>query len=62
MAIEDYLSVGPPSMAKEIFINIYTPYNPISTGTIRNLLKKYIAAAGVDVGNRRKGRMLCAHP
>jgi integrase/recombinase XerD len=55
VAIEDYLSVRPPSMAKEIFINIYAPYNPISTGTIRNLLKKYIAAAGVDVGNRRKG-------
>lgn len=55
VAIEDYLSVRPPSMAKEIFINIYAPYNPISTGTIRNLLIKYIAAAGVDVGNRRKG-------
>ena len=55
MAIDDYLSVRPSSMAKEIFINVYAPYNPISTGTIRNLLKKYIAAAGIDVGNRKKG-------
>ena len=55
MAIEDYLSVRPSSAAKEIFINVYAPYNPISTGTIRNLLKKYIAAAGIDVGNRKKG-------
>ena len=54
-AIEDYLSVRPSSDAKEIFINVYAPYNPISTGTIRNLLRKYIAAADIDVGNRRKG-------
>lgn len=54
-AIEDYLSVRPLSMAKEIFINVYAPYNSISTGTIRNLLKKYIATADIDVGNRKKG-------
>ena len=54
-AIEDYLLVRPLSKAKEIFINIYAPYNPISTGTIRNLLKKYIAAADIDIGNRKKG-------
>lgn len=54
-AIEDYLSVRPLSVAKEIFINVYAPYNPISTGTIRNLLRKYIATADIDVGNRRKG-------
>lgn len=55
VAIDDYLSVRPSSIAKEIFINVYAPYNPISTGTIRSLLKKYIAAADIDVGNRRKG-------
>ena len=49
VAIDDYLSVRPSSMAKEIFINIYAPYNTISTGTIRNLLKKYMAAADIDV-------------
>ena len=54
-AIEDYLSVRPSSDAKEIIINVYAPYNPISTGTIRNLLRKYIGIADIDVGNRRKG-------
>lgn len=54
-AIDDYLTVRPSSMAKEIFINVYAPYNPISTGTIRNLLKKYMVAADIDVGNRKKG-------
>lgn len=54
-AIDNYLLVRPSSTAKEIFINVYAPYNPISTGTIRNLLKKYIAIADIDVGNRKKG-------
>ena len=54
-AIDDYLTMRPSSTAREIFINIYAPYNPISTGTIRNLLKKYISAANIDVGNRKKG-------
>ena len=54
-AIDDYLTVRPTSMAKEIFLCIYAPYNPISTGSIRNSLKKYMAAAGIDVGNRKKG-------
>lgn len=54
-AIDDYLTVRPSSMAKEIFINVYAPYNPISTGTIRNLLKKYMVVADIDVGNRKKG-------
>lgn len=54
-AIDDYLSVRPPIMVKEVFINIYAPYNPISTGTIRNLLKKYMVAADIDIGNRKKG-------
>lgn len=54
-AIDDYLTVRPTSMAKEIFLNTYAPYNPISTGTIRNLLKKYMSAADIDVGNRKKG-------
>lgn len=55
VAIDDYLTVRPSSMAKEIFINIYAPYNSISTGTIRNLLKKYMSVADIDVGNRKKG-------
>lgn len=54
-AIDDYLTVRPSSTVREIFINIYAPYNPISTGTIRNLLKKYISVADIDVGNRKKG-------
>lgn len=55
VAIVDYLTVRPSSVAKEIFLRACAPYNPISTGAIRNSLKKYMANAGVDVGNRKKG-------
>lgn len=54
-AIDNYLTVRPSSMAKEIFLSVYAPYNPISTGSIRTSLKKYMIAAGIDVGNRKKG-------
>lgn len=54
-AIVDYLTVRPSSVAKEIFLSVCAPYNPISTGTIRNSLKKYMTDAGIDVGNRKKG-------
>ena len=55
VAIVDYLTVRPSSVAKEIFLRVCAPYNPISTGAIRNSLKKYMANAGVDVENRKKG-------
>lgn len=54
-AIVDYLTVRPSSVAKEIFLSVCAPYNPVSTGTIRNSLKKYMTDAGIDVGNRKKG-------
>ena len=50
-----YLMVRPQSTAEEIFINVYAPYNPITTSTIRNALRKYILLANIDTGNRRKG-------
>ncbi len=54
-AINNYLMVRPQSTAEEIFINVYAPYNPITTSTIRNALRKYILLANIDTGNRRKG-------
>ena len=54
-AINNYLTVRPQSTAEEIFINVCAPYNPITTSTIRNALRKYILLADIDTGNRRKG-------
>lgn len=55
VAIEDYLSVRPTSTANEIFLNVYAPHKPITTGTIRYALKKHIALADIDIRNRKKG-------
>ena len=54
-AIDDYLSVRPSSQTDLVFINVYAPYNPVTTSTIRAALRKYICLAGVDCGNRKRG-------
>ena len=41
-AIDDYLSVRPPSQSDLVFINVSAPYNPVTTPTIRAALCKYI--------------------
>lgn len=54
-AIDDYLSVRPSSQTNLVFINVYAPYNPVTTSTIRAALSKYISLAGIDFGKRRRG-------
>lgn len=54
-AIEDYLSVRPSAQSDLIFINVYAPYNPVTTSTLRAALKKYIRLAKVDPGKRKSG-------
>ena len=54
-ALNSYLAVRPQSTSDEIFINAYAPYNPITTATLRNALRKYILVADIDAGNRRQG-------
>ncbi len=54
-ALDNYISVRPHSTFHEIFLNVYAPYKPITTATIRNALKKYIAAADIDTRTRKKG-------
>ena len=54
-ALNNYLAVRPQSTYDEIFLNVYAPYNPITTATLRNALRKYILVADIDAGNRRQG-------
>lgn len=42
-------------LSSTILFQTYAPYNPISTGSIRNLLKKYMIVANIDIGNCKKG-------
>lgn len=55
LAVEDYLSVRPPSPIEQIFINVYAPYHAVTTSTLRRALKKYITLSGVDPGKRKCG-------
>lgn len=55
LAIDDYLSVRPPSQSDLVFINVYAPHNPVTTSTIRAALRKYIRLSGLDTGKRKNG-------
>ena len=54
-AIDEYLSVRPPSQSDLVFINVYAPYNPVTSSTIRTALRKYIRLSGIDPGKRKSG-------
>ena len=55
LAIDDYLSVRPSSQSDVVFINVYAPYNPVTTSTIRAALRKYIRVSGIDPRKRKSG-------
>lgn len=47
--------VRPDTDIGEIFLNMCAPYHAVTTGTLRNALRKYILASGVDSGRRKRG-------
>lgn len=55
LAIDDYLTVRPDTDSELLFLNVYAPYNAVSTGTLRNALRNYISASGVESGKRKRG-------
>lgn len=54
-AILDYLTVRPTSTEAQLFLTICAPYTPVTTGTMRYAMRKYISSAGISTGNRKKG-------
>jgi len=54
-AIDNYLAVRPNTDVEELFLNIYAPFKAVTTSTIRNALRNYISASGVDSGQRKRG-------
>ena len=50
-----FRSVRPDTDIGEIFLNMCAPYHAVTTGTLRNALRKYILASGVDSGRRKRG-------
>lgn len=54
-ALQNYLKERETFTDKFIFLNVYAPYHPVTTGTLRNALKKYMSIAGIDIGQRKHG-------
>lgn len=55
LAINNYLTVRPDTDIEELFLNVCAPYHAVTTGTLRNALRKYILAPGVNSGRRKRG-------
>lgn len=55
LAINNYLTVRPDMDIEELFLNVYAPYHAVTTGTLRNALRKYILASGVNSERRKQG-------
>lgn len=54
-AIQDYITSRPVSTESRIFLTACAPYGPISTGSIRYAMRKYISKAGISTDGRKKG-------
>ena len=55
VALQEYLEARVSFKDKRIFLNVYAPYNPVTTSTMRYSIKKYMALATIDVGTRKHG-------
>lgn len=55
MAIDDYLSVRPATQYDNLFLTTQAPYKAVTTATLRNALRKYIAIAKIDPKQRKRG-------
>ncbi|NLI72527.1 MAG: tyrosine-type recombinase/integrase [Bacteroidales bacterium] len=54
-AVMDYYANRPDSQFENLFINQNAPFNPISTGIIRYILRKAFVAAHIDVTGKKHG-------
>lgn len=54
-AVTDYHASRPASTFENLFINQNAPFNPVSTGIIRYILRNAFAAANIHVAGRKCG-------
>jgi site-specific recombinase XerD len=45
----------PQSNTKKIFLNLAAPHRPITTGSLRHMVVKYMNYAGIDISKRKHG-------
>ena len=55
VALQEYLEARASFKDERIFLNVYAPYHPVTTSTMRYSIKKYMALATIDVGTRKHG-------
>ena len=54
--LKDYILEKRPAIDSDyIFLNENAPFNHMSTGIIRYMMRKYLASSQIDTGNRKKG-------
>lgn len=54
-ALQAYLGARTVYQEDCIFLNVYAPYHPVTTSTMRSFMRKYIALASIDIGIRKHG-------
>jgi site-specific recombinase XerD len=54
-AIQNYLKIRSSSDSNRIFLNVYAPFHPVTTGTIRHAVTKYLTMAGIDISSKKHG-------
>lgn len=54
-ALLDYIASRPVSTENRIFLASCAPYGPVTTGSMRYAVKKYISQAGIAIAGRKTG-------
>jgi integrase/recombinase XerD len=54
-ALLKYLKIRKGSNCNRLFLNAYAPYRPVTTGTMRHAVTKYLIMAGIDISSKKHG-------
>jgi integrase len=54
-ALQEYLDARAVFEEEHIFLNVYAPYHPVTTSTMRSAIRKYMTLAAIDIGARKHG-------
>jgi site-specific recombinase XerD len=54
-AIQIYLKIRSGSDSTRIFLNVYAPFHPVTTATMRHAVTKYLTKASVDISSKKHG-------
>lgn len=55
VALKDYIEIRPATKTKILFLTMQAPYQSVTTSVMRHIVRRYLAAAEVDIRNKRHG-------